>query len=74
MLVPFSTGTVVHNYILTVRAGEKTYELESPTVLDLGDCRAKLHGSYMRLLLTDANGNLKAVNLKILGVHLIAAP
>lgn len=63
--------TPVRGYVLSVQIGDKTYEAASPYLLDLGDYKARLHGSYLRLLSTDAKG-FRAYNLKILGVHLAA--
>ena len=37
--------------------------------MDIGDYKAKLHGSYLRLLSVNKNGGLRAYNLRIVAVH-----
>jgi hypothetical protein len=64
--------TPARGYILGVQIGDKTYEAASPYLLDLGDYKARIHGSYLKLLSTNAKGDLRAYNLKIVGVHLAA--
>ena len=61
--------TVVRAYALSIQIGEKIYEAESPYLLDIGDYKAKLHGSYLRLLSVNKKGDLRAYNLRIVAVH-----